>query len=152
MAQKLAIELVPADAPAQLRNADIICTATTSPTPVFAHEDVKPGAHINAIGAYKPGEREIPAATVCAAKLVVDQREACLSEAGDIIIPLQQGLIAASHIHAELGEIASGQRPGRCSAAEITLFKSVGNAVQDAAVAAAVLEKAAALGLGRELA
>ncbi len=123
---------------------------TTWPTPVFAHKNLKSGAHINALGAYKPGEREIPAATVCAARLVVDQRSACLSEAGDIVIPLQQGLITADHIHAEIGDVAAGHKAGRCNETEITLFKSVGNAVQDAAIAARVLERADALGLGME--
>jgi ornithine cyclodeaminase/alanine dehydrogenase-like protein (mu-crystallin family) len=151
MAKRLALEVAAADSPAALREADVICTATTAPEPVFVHADVKSGAHINAIGAYKPGEREIPEATVRAARVVADQREACLAEAGDIVIPLRAGVITADHIQAEIGEIATGARPGRGSETEITLFKSVGNAVQDAAVAAAVVEKAGALGLGVEV-
>jgi ornithine cyclodeaminase/alanine dehydrogenase-like protein (mu-crystallin family) len=151
MSEKLSLAVIAADSPAQLLNADVICTATTSSTPVFAHKDIRPGAHINAIGAYKPGEREIPEATVRAAKVVVDQREACLSEAGDIVIPIQQGLITPEHIHAEIGEIAAGRKTGRCSDTEITLFKSVGNAIQDAAVASQALERARTLGLGLEV-
>ncbi|HEY3324667.1 MAG TPA: L-serine ammonia-lyase, iron-sulfur-dependent, subunit alpha [Planctomycetota bacterium] len=142
MAEKLSLEVVAARSPSVLREVDVVCTVTTSRTPVFAHADVKPGAHINAIGAYKPAEREIPGETVCAARLVVDQRESCLAEAGDIVIPLRNGLITSEHISAEIGEIAAGQKPGRSSQNEITLFKSVGNAVQDAAVAAKVIEKA----------
>jgi ornithine cyclodeaminase len=134
-----------------LREADVICTVTTWPTPVFAHQDVKPGAHINAIGSYKPAEREIPAETVCAARLVVDQREACLVEPGDIVIPLQEGLITADHIYAEIGQIAAGQMPGRQSDSEITLFKSVGIAIQDAAIAAAVIDRADELGIGTQM-
>jgi len=148
MGAKLALPVVVADRPAQLREADVIVTVTTSTTPVFAHADVKPGAHINALGAYKPEEREIPAQTVCAARVVVDQRAPCLAEAGDLILPLAQGLIQPDHIYAELGEIAAGIKSGRASDTEYTLFKSVGNAVQDAAVAAQVLERAEALGLG----
>lgn len=151
MSEKLSVRVALADGPATLRDADVICTATTSTTPVFAHQDVKPGAHINAIGAYKPAEREVPGETVRAARVVVDQREACLAEAGDILIPLHQGLITADHIHAELGEIAAGRKPGRQSDREITLFKSVGNAVQDAAAASRVLENAGKMGLGREV-
>jgi ornithine cyclodeaminase/alanine dehydrogenase-like protein (mu-crystallin family) len=151
MRDKLSLPIGVADSPAVLRAADIVCTVTTSPTPVFAHEDLKPGVHINAIGAYKPAEREIPAATVCASKLVVDQREACLSEPGDIVIPLQEGLIRPDHIYAEIGEIAAGLKRGRTSDSEITLFKSVGNAVQDLAAAAEILANAQRLGLGTEV-
>jgi ornithine cyclodeaminase/alanine dehydrogenase-like protein (mu-crystallin family) len=151
MGAKLAVAVIVADRPSLLREADVISTVTTSPTPVFAHADVKPGAHINAVGAYKPGEREIPAETVCAARVVVDQREACLAEAGDLVIPLTKGLIQPDHIYAEIGEIAAGHKSGRASDTEYTLFKSVGNAVQDAAVAAQVLERADALVLGTEV-
>ena len=151
MGEKLSLAISAADSPEQLQNADVICTATTSSTPVFAHQDVKPGAHINAIGAYKPGEREIPEATVRVARIVVDQREACLAEAGDLVIPLAQGLITPDHLHAEIGEIAAGRKTGRGSDTEITLFKSVGNAIQDAAVASQALERARALGLGSEV-
>jgi len=151
MSGKLSIAVAVADSPRVLMDANVICTATTSPTPVFAHTDVKRGAHINAIGAYKPAEREIPEETVCASKVVVDQRAACLAEAGDILIPLKRGLITVEHIHAEIGEVAAGLKPGRLSADEITLFKSVGNAVQDAAAASRVLENATRLGLGTEV-
>ena len=151
MGEKLSLALIAADSPSQLLHADVVCTVTTWPTPVFAHKNVKPGAHINALGAYKPAEREIPEATVCAARLVVDQRSACLSEAGDIVIPLQLGLITPDHIHAEIGDIAAGNKAGRHNETEITLFKSVGNAVQDAAIAAQVLDRADTLGLGTEV-
>ena len=151
MSEKLSVAVAVAGSQAALADADVICTATTSSTPVFAHKEVKRGAHINAIGAYKPSEGEIPEDTVRAALVVVDQREACLAEAGDILIPLKQGLITADHIHAEIGEVAAGRKPGRRSDSEITLFKSVGNAVQDAAAASRVLENARRLGLGTEV-
>jgi len=148
---------VPADlrvasSPAEaVREADVICTATTSKTPVFADEDLKPGVHINAIGSFTPEMQEIPEQTVRRARLVVGSREGCLSETGDLIIPIRKGLIAEDDIYAELGEIAAGIKPGRESAEEITLFKSVGNAVQDVSVARAVLTRAETLGLGVEV-
>jgi len=148
---------VPADlrvasSPAEAaREADVLCTATTSKTPVFADEDLKPGVHVNAVGSFTPQMQEVPGETVRRARLVVGSREGCLSETGDLIIPIRKGLIAADDIYAELGEIAAGLKPGRDNAEEITLFKSVGNAVQDVSVARAVLTQAEMLGLGIEV-
>jgi ornithine cyclodeaminase len=93
--------------------------------------------------------QEVPPELIRRAKVVVDSRQACMAEAGDLLIPIRQGLIAAAHIYAELGELASGQKPGRTSAAEITLFKSVGNAVQDLAVGHLALARAERDGLGQ---
>ncbi|MBE9508675.1 MAG: hypothetical protein IMY86_11575, partial [Chloroflexi bacterium] len=136
MSQHLSLPVEVAQAPAQaVRQADVICTATTSSSPVFDDADVRPGTHINAVGAYTPQMQEIPAQTVLRAKVVIDHREASLAEAGDLLIPLRQGLMDETHIHAELGEIAAGLKPGRTSPEEITLFKSVGVAVQDVAAA-----------------
>jgi alanine dehydrogenase len=138
-----------ADSPAQaVRHADVICTATTSHTPVFADADLKPGVHINGIGAYTPEMQEIPVETVARARVVVDSRSASLAEAGDLIIPLRQGLIAEQDIHGEIGEVAAGQIPGRTTDEEVTFFKSVGVAVQDVAVAGLILGRAEELGLG----
>ncbi len=134
-----------------LKKADIICTATTATKPVFSDSDISPGTHINGVGSYKPHMREIPAETIPRSRLVVDQREACLSEAGDIIIPIKEGRMDANFIHAEIGEIISGQKSGRQDEREVTVFKSVGNAVQDLAVADAILKKAEKLGLGTKL-
>jgi len=128
--------------------AEIICTSTTSSTPVFSDADLRPGVHINAIGAYTPQMQEIPSETVIRAKVVIDHQTASLAEAGDLLIPLNQGLIQQDHIHAELGEIIAGSKPGRESEAEITLFKSVGVAAQDIAVAGRVLVNAERMGLG----
>jgi ornithine cyclodeaminase len=132
--------------------ADIICCATTSPTPVFADQHLKPGVHINGVGSYTPEMQEIPAETVQRAALFVDSREAALSEAGDIIKPINDGLITEDHIQAELGEVVLGIEPGRQDADQITFFKSVGNAVQDAAAAQLALENANKLGLGSNVA
>lgn len=129
--------------------ADIICTATTSSAPVFEDRDIRPGTHINAIGVFKPDKREIPPETIRRARVFVGSREACREEAGDLLIPLQEGLIDEGHIVAELGEIAAGE--GRLAAEDITLFKSVGVAVQDTAVAAAVVTRAKERGLGVEV-
>ncbi len=148
---------VPADlrvasSPAEAaREADVICTATTSRTPVFADADLKPDVHINAVGSFTPEMQEIPEQTVGRARIVVGSREGCLSETGDLIIPIRKGLITEHDIYAELGEIAAGIKPGRDNADEITLFKSVGNAVQDVSVARAVLTQAETLGLGIEV-
>lgn len=139
---------VVADAATAVRDADIICTATTSHAPVFDGRDLKPGAHINAIGSYQPTVQEIDAATVQRALVVVDSREAALAETGDLIIPLQQGLITAAHIHAELGEIVAGVKDGRTHPQQITLFKSVGTAVQDAIAGRIALANAVQMGLG----
>ncbi len=149
MSARLSLPVHVAASPAEaLRDADVVCTATTATAPVFADADLKPGVHINAIGAYTPEMQEIPAETVVRAKVVVDQREASMAEAGDLLIPMGQGLITADHIHAELGEIVTGLKPGRTSDDEVTLFKSVGVAVQDVAAAGRVLAAAERLGLG----
>jgi alanine dehydrogenase len=153
MSQRLSLPVEVAETPAQaVRQADVICTATTSSSPVFEDDDVRPGTHINAVGAYTTHMQEIPAETVLRARVVIDHREASLAEAGDLLIPLGEGLMTEDHIHAELGEIVAGHKPGRASSQEITLFKSVGVAVQDVAAAAAVLEAAQRLGLGTEVA
>jgi alanine dehydrogenase len=152
MDERVAATVSAARSPAEaVRQADVICTATTSSRPVFDDADVRPGTHINAIGAYTPKMQEIPPQTVLRAKVVIDHHEAALAEAGDLLIPMQQGLMRADHIYAELGEIVAGDRPGRESAEEITLFKSVGVAVQDVAAASAVLEAARETGLGTTL-
>jgi ornithine cyclodeaminase/alanine dehydrogenase-like protein (mu-crystallin family) len=118
---------------------------------VFADDELSRGTHINAVGSYKPEVREIPPETVARAYVVVDQREAALEEAGDLIGPMEQGLFDRDHIRAELGEIVSGAKPGRPSSDSITFFKSVGVAVQDLAAACCALTNAERLGLGCEV-
>ncbi|MEJ5240726.1 MAG: hypothetical protein WHS87_05980 [Anaerolineales bacterium] len=145
-------DLRPAESPAQaVREADIICTATTSSTPVFDDADLKPGVHISAIGAYTPEMQEIPAQTVLRARVFVDSRTAALAEAGDLIQPIRQGLCGEEHIYAELGEVVLGRKAGRESSQEITLFKSVGIAVQDALAAQIALQNAGKMKIGWEV-
>ncbi|MCA9916692.1 MAG: hypothetical protein KC445_02020 [Anaerolineales bacterium] len=134
-----------------VRQADIICAATTSRTPVFRSQDVAPGTHINGVGSYMPSMQEVGAETIKRALVVVDEREAAWEEAGDLIQPLQAGLITEEHIHAELGEIVAGLKPGRTSSEQITFFKSVGNAAQDAISGRIALQNAAAQNLGTEV-
>jgi ornithine cyclodeaminase len=133
---------------AAVQDADIICAATTSSTPVFPGELVKPGTHINAIGSFTPDMQEIDSVLLQKAIIVVDSREAVLAESGDLIIPIQQGILNENRIHAELGEIVRGDRPGRETRDQITVFKSVGLAVQDAIAASAALNGARQAGLG----
>jgi len=131
-----------------LDRAGLVVTATTSEAPVFSPEHLEPGAHINAIGAFQPHTREIPEAIVARARVIVDQREAIWEEAGDLIIPVEKGIVGRDVIDAELGEIVNGGAPGGRGDREFTLFKSVGNAAQDVAIAEAALRRAEDLGLG----
>ncbi len=131
-----------------VRGADIICAATTSSKPVFEYSWLAPGVHINGIGSFLPSMQEIDEETVKRAMVVVDSREAVLVEAGDLLIPLQAGTINESHIHAELGEIVSGLKPGRTDPRQITFFKSVGVAVQDVVAGQLALQNAKPQNLG----
>jgi alanine dehydrogenase len=128
--------------------ADIVCTATTSRSPVVPDQALKSGAHINSIGSFTLEMREVEAATVKRSRIVVDSLVAAWAEAGDLIIAKQEGLISERDIHAELGEVAAGRKPGRESEDQITFFKAVGVAVQDVSVAQLVLQKAESLALG----
>ena len=122
-------------------NADIIITATTSSTPVFNGEDIKLGTHITAIGSYTPEMQELDAITVNQARIIVDHKESCLAEAGDLIIP-------NAMIDSEIGEIINGVKPERKNDHEITLFKSVGVAIQDTFMANLILKNAQKKQLG----
>ena len=125
-----------------VRDADIVICATTSATPLFDGNDLKAGTHITAVGTFVPEKREVDTTTINRAdRIVVDSREACLEEAGDLIIPNVEA-------DAEIGEIVNGDKPGRQADDEITFFKSVGVAVQDAVAAAAVLKEAETRDLG----
>ncbi len=130
-----------------VNGADVITAATTSRMPVFDAGHVSPGAHVNGIGAYTPEMQEIPAELVARARVVIDSRTGALAEAGDLIKPLKEGLIRENEI-VEIGEVLAGEVPGRRSPADITFFKSVGNAVQDVAVAQIVLQAAEKGGWG----
>jgi ornithine cyclodeaminase len=134
-----------------VHDADVICTATPATQPLFSDSDLAPGVHINAVGAYTPAMQEIPVETVARALVVVDERAAAWAEAGDLIIARAQGLFDDARIHAELGELAAGH-PGRSDPSQVTLFKSVGNAVQDIAVGRFAVDQARARGMGQEIA
>ena len=145
----MSAELIAAESARQaIHGADIVCATTTSKTPVFDDSDLSPGVHINAVGSYTPQAREIPGETVARAAVYVDSREAAWSEAGDLIQPWEAGLITRDHVRAELGELISRPELGRTSDDQITFFKSVGIAVQDAMAAQCALRNAAKLGLG----
>jgi ornithine cyclodeaminase/alanine dehydrogenase-like protein (mu-crystallin family) len=150
MSGALAIEIVVAESSREaLKCADIVCTATVSSTPVFKDADIAAGVHINAVGSYEPTVQEIPEKTVLRSLLIVDYRESALQEAGDLLIPIKKGSMLETHIHAELGEIIAGKVMGRTSDKDVTLFKSVGIAVQDLAAATRVFEQAEVQGLGK---
>ena len=136
------------NAEAAVHGAEIICAATTSSKPVFNNKELSPGVHINGVGSYTPAMQEIDAATVQQALVVVDSRQAAWEEAGDLIVPLRQGLINQAHVHAELGEIVAGLKPGRTDPKQITFFKSVGVAVQDAIAGRIALKNSIKLNLG----
>ncbi|MBL7111779.1 MAG: ornithine cyclodeaminase family protein [Bacteroidales bacterium] len=151
MNAQLNVEVEIATTPEQVLDSDILITATSSPTPLFDGKLVKPGTHINGIGSHTPNARELDAEIIKRSKFIGDSREACFKEAGDIMIPLQEGSITEEHFYAELGEIITGKKPGRTSAEEITLFKSNGLAIQDAATAKLVYDKAREQGVGKEI-
>ena len=149
MAEKLGIEVLPAATSAEtVGEADIICCATVSKTPVFRDSEIRPGVHINAVGSYKPHVQEVPAEMILRARLYVDHRESALEETGDLIIPIRNGLFTTEHIIGEIGELALGKVKGRTADSEITFFKSVGVAVQDLAASKAVLDRAEQLHIG----
>lgn len=149
---EMGIDITPVDTVAEaVRGADVVCAATTSATPVFDDADIAPGTHINAVGSYQPTVQEIPCETILRALVVVDHAESALAETGDLLLPIAQGRFDRSRIHAELGELVRGVKPGRTRADEVTLFKSVGVALQDLAAAACVLRNAETLGIGTEI-
>ncbi len=139
---KLGVEVVAAETGADaVRDADIVVTATTSSKPVIRRDWLGDAVHVSAIGAFYPDYRELDTATVREAKLVVDSKEAVMEEAGDILIPITEGAITEGHIYAELGELVLGRKEGRTPKDGLTVFKSVGIAIQDSSVASLVLKK-----------
>lgn len=147
---EIAVEVM-ASAQAAVEGADIICTTTASPEPVLLGEWLAPGTHINAVGSSVPQNRELDTAAVAKARLYVDRRESTLNEAGDFLIPKQEGVITDSHIRGELGELVLGTVSGRKSPDEITLFKSLGLALEDVASAYLIYQKAREQGVGIEV-
>jgi ornithine cyclodeaminase/alanine dehydrogenase-like protein (mu-crystallin family) len=138
------------DSPAEaLDGADIICTATNSKVPVFEDKYLKPGAHINAIGSYLPDVQEIPPQTMARAAVFTDSVEHALEETGDFIIPILEGIFTKNHIKGELGNLLDGRLNGRTGPDQITLFKSVGLAIQDTYAAQMALHEALKFGIGQ---
>ena len=124
-----------------LLEADIVCTTTPASSPLFETDKIKPGCHLNVVGSAQPSFREVPTGLVARSKIIVDKKEACEQEAGDLIIPVQEGSWSFEQVHGELGQVVSGDIIARESENEITLFKSVGNAIQDHAMAHLIMEK-----------
>jgi ornithine cyclodeaminase/alanine dehydrogenase-like protein (mu-crystallin family) len=135
-----------------LDGADIACAATHAAEPVIRRSWLSPGTHITSVG-FNPAGREIDDATIAAALVCVESRQAALAPfpAGSNDLLIREGIITAGHIHAELGELVAGQKPGRSSREQITLYKSVGVAVQDAAAAALVIAAARERGAGQQI-
>lgn len=141
------IEVAPAVREA-VDGADIICTTTAARSPILEGAWLSPGAHINAVGSSTPGFRELDSAAVASARLYVDRHESALNEADDIRVPLLEGAIEEGHIRGELGDLLLGAVEGRTGEQEITLFKSLGLAIEDLAAACHVYEKARDAGVG----
>jgi ornithine cyclodeaminase/alanine dehydrogenase-like protein (mu-crystallin family) len=135
-------------AEAAVRGADVVVTATSASEPILERGWLKAGAHVNAAGSSIPTTRELDTATMVAGSLFVDRRESTLNEAGDYLFPMREGAIGPEHIRGELGEILIGAAPGRTSEDELTVFKSLGLAVEDLAAAEHVLRRAEAENAG----
>ena len=134
-----------------VRDSDLLVTVTTAKEPIVNADWLKPGAHINAVGSHRPDLREIDGATLKRAKVVVDSREAIMAECGDILLALKEKTIGEADIHGEIGEVLAGGKPGRTGAGEITLYKSVGIAIQDVATAQLVYRKAVEQNVGTQV-
>ena len=151
MAAQHSVPVYAVTTPDECAVADILVTCTRSPVPLFTGDVLKPGTHINAVGAYTSEMRELDHKTIQRATIVVDTYDGAMAEAGDIIIPMKQGLITQDDIHAELGEVVAGQKPGRSSEDEITVFKSVGFAMEDAVTARLAYERAIVRNVGTDV-
>lgn len=140
---EVGVKIEPVDSAEEaVRDSDLLVTATTAKEPIISADWLKAGVHINAVGSHRPDFREIDAATIRRAKVVVDSHAAIMAECGDILLAIKEGAISEDHVSAEIGEILAGKKPGRTSAGEITLYKSVGIAIQDVAAARLVYQRA----------
>jgi ornithine cyclodeaminase/alanine dehydrogenase-like protein (mu-crystallin family) len=135
-----------------VREADLVVTTTTAGVPLFDGHDLKPGAHVTAVGAYTRQTRELDTTTIRRAKVVANTYQGALAEAGDLLIPMAEGSIGRAHVLAELAELVTGARSVRTSPEDITVFKPVGFALQDLAAARLAYQKARAAGRGTPLA
>ncbi|MFK7806084.1 MAG: ornithine cyclodeaminase family protein [Anaerolineae bacterium] len=148
-AQKFGVEVVTADSVADaVAGTQIICTTTAAPEPILLNEMLEQGMHINAVGSSVPFAREIDSATMAQATLFVDRKESTVNESGDFLMAKADGVIDEDSIEAEVGEILIGEHPGRSSYQEITLFKSLGLAIEDVAAAHHIYQKAVEKGVG----
>jgi len=136
---------------AAVRDADVVCTATSTTDPIIRREWIKPGCHLNAVGSSRSTHVELFPETVAAASLFVDRREAALKESGDILNAIRAGLVKADHIQAELSEVIAGRHPGRRAKEEFTLYKSLGLGTQDLAAIEAAMDAARDKGCGVEV-
>jgi alanine dehydrogenase len=140
MKKEFNLDIETASAEKLARESDVICTCTSSSTPLFDGNWLRPGTHLNLVGAFQPDTREADDITIKHAYVVVDSYEGAPQEAGDLLIPMKNGIVDRSHIVADLHEIVSGKKPGRKSADAITLFKSVGCALEDLVTAQMIYE------------
>jgi ornithine cyclodeaminase len=134
-----------------VRGADLIVLVTSSPTPVLESAWVAEGAHVVSVGACRPDQREMDPALVARARLYVDSRAAALVESGDVVLGMREGRFTESHIIGEVGQVVLGRAPGRTAATDVTVFKSLGMAVEDVVAADLVLSRAVEQGSGAEL-
>ncbi len=141
------VEAMPA-AEQAVRGAELICTTTASPEPVLRGEWIARGTHINAVGSSVPFARELDTAAIVNSRLFVDRRESTIHEAGDFLFPKKEGAIGDEHIQGEIGELLIGRVSGRRSSEEVTLFKSLGLAIEDLASAHHIYVKATEKGMG----
>jgi len=151
MKEKLHLEIVYSEDTSVLKEADIICTATNSTSPLFTREEIKKGVHINAIGSFQPHMQELDPLIIRDARVYVDSAEPCLKESGDLIKPKAQGIIGDNHIVGEIGDFLLKKITGRESEEEITIFKSVGVAIQDFAVATDIYNYSLKVGFGQDI-
>ncbi len=134
-----------------VRGADLVVTVSTAKEPILRAGWLKAGCHINAVGSHRPDLRELDAEIFKSATVVVDSLDATMAECGDILLAIREGAITKGHVHAEIGEVLAERRPGRTRADEITVYKSVGIAIQDVAAAQLVYQKAVEQKVGLEV-
>ncbi len=152
MTSEIGVEIEVANSAEEaVRGADLIVTATTAKQPILPAQWLKAGAHINAVGSHRPDLRELDGTTLARSKVFVDSREAIMAECGDVLLALAEKSITADQVQAEIGEVLAGTKPGRTGAEEVTLYKSVGIAIQDVATAQLVYHKALQRGVGTDV-
>ncbi|MFB3884936.1 MAG: ornithine cyclodeaminase family protein [Thermodesulfobacteriota bacterium] len=152
MRDLLRLNVVPVESPEEaVKGSDIVSTTSSSPKPVFDGHLIGEGTHINAIGAHDPDRRELDSISVKRSKLIADSKDRVLKEEGEVLIPIQEGIIQPDHIYGELGEVIAGKKEGRRNEKEITLFLSGGIGIEYVAVAARIYQKAIKEKIGRDL-